>query len=155
DRNFRIATDDGAGFVLKVANPGEDHSIAEMQVAALQHIAAVDPELPVPRVRKTLAGESLGSMRGPDGRTYSVGMVTFLDGVTVEAVDLELPAIREVGTCAARLGHALRGFWHPSAGRSLVWDLKNAASLVPTLDDVDDPLKRGLAAGALERFDKK
>jgi Ser/Thr protein kinase RdoA (MazF antagonist) len=32
DQNFRIATAGDGAFVLKIANPGEDHAVAEMQV---------------------------------------------------------------------------------------------------------------------------
>src|ERR1041384_95097 len=50
DRNFRLYAADGRTFVLKIANPAEDAAFRALQIAALRHIARLDPGLPVPRV---------------------------------------------------------------------------------------------------------
>lgn len=155
DKNVRITTADGTAFVLKIANPGEDHSVAEMQVEALRHIAAVDPGLPVPRVKMTLEGNALGRLEGPAGETYSVRMVTFLDGVTKDAHELSNASLRAIGRCAARLGLALRSFFHPAAGRTLLWDLKHTEALTPMLADIDDAKRRAMVARVLDRFESR
>ena len=152
DQNFRIKTANDGAFVLKIANPGEDHAIAEMQVEALLHIAAVDPTLPVPRVLRTLEGDSLATMKGQNGDVHSVRMVTFLDGVTKNAEELNDAALRSTGRCAARLSLALRGFFHPAAGRTLIWDLQHTDSLAPLVEEVEDPDRRAIAATVIDRF---
>ena len=50
DQNFRISTEAGDQFVIKIANSAENPAIIDMQLEALEHIALVDPELPVPKV---------------------------------------------------------------------------------------------------------
>src|SRR5690349_20060273 len=50
DRNFHLYAADGREFVLKIANPAEDAGFRALQIAALNHVARVDPKLPVPRV---------------------------------------------------------------------------------------------------------
>jgi len=151
DQNFRLTTVAGTSFVLKVANPAEDPAVAELQVAALLHVAAVDPTLPVPRVRRCVDGAPLATVTTAL-TSHSVRMVSFLDGVTKSAAELERPALGELGALAARLGRALRGFFHPAAGRRLLWDVRRAAELAPLLEHVPDDPRRALAARALERF---
>jgi 4-aminobutyrate aminotransferase-like enzyme len=53
----------------------------------------------------------------------------------------------------ARLGRAMRSFFHPSAGRVILWDVQHAASLRPMTDAIDDPELRRLVDVALDRFE--
>ena len=59
DQNFRLTDVDGAGWVLKVSNAAEDPGVVAMEVAAIEHIAAVDPGLPVPVARRSVDGEAV------------------------------------------------------------------------------------------------
>jgi 4-aminobutyrate aminotransferase-like enzyme/Ser/Thr protein kinase RdoA (MazF antagonist) len=152
DQNFSITDVEGHGFVLKVANPGEDHAIAEMQVEALLHVARTDPTLPVPRVRRALNGAPIAATQGRAGKTYSVRMVTFLKGVTKGRHEFGAPALRSLGECGARLGQALLGFSHPAAVRTLIWDLQRTATLAPLLPRVKDNARRAIALRVIDRF---
>jgi 4-aminobutyrate aminotransferase-like enzyme/Ser/Thr protein kinase RdoA (MazF antagonist) len=60
DRNFRLDTSDGRQLVLKFIDPEADEAVVDGQSAALAHIAATAPLLPVPRVVGTLSGELVG-----------------------------------------------------------------------------------------------
>jgi len=81
-------------------------------------------------------------------------MVTFLDGVVREAADFDADALRELGRCLASLQLALRGFFHPAAGRTHLWDLRGTPGLVAFLGEVDDGERRAVAARVIDRFDK-
>lgn len=155
DQNFRITDADGQSFVLKVANHAESHAVTELQVQALLHIARVDPSLPVPSVHLTLEATPLAEIEAPDGRTHAVRMVSYLDGAPREPWELDEPSLRAIGGCGARLGWALRGFFHPAAGRSLIWDPQRAGDLVANLDVIDDRERRVLAADALTSFEER
>ena len=48
----------------------------------------------------------------------------------------------EYGAIVARLGRAMRSFFHPSAGRVLLWDVHHAAAMRPMLDAIADPAHR-------------
>ena len=39
----------GSGGILKISNSGEDEAVLELEEAAIAHVMAVDPELPVAR----------------------------------------------------------------------------------------------------------
>ncbi|MGH3052438.1 MAG: aminotransferase class III-fold pyridoxal phosphate-dependent enzyme [Gaiellaceae bacterium] len=153
DANFRIEGDDCA-YVLKVYNSAEAEAVVEMQAQGMLHIGAVDPALPVPRLVTTREGKLYGSVLHK-GRSHAVHLITFLEGVRAEPVEFDVDALRDFGTVAARVGRALRGFFHPAAQRSLIWDVKHASRLRPLLDFVDDPARVAVAARALDRFDEQ
>src|SRR3569833_695210 len=58
DENIRLHTADGAGYVLKITPPGESDSLADLPVAALLHLERTAPTIPVPRVMRTLVGQT-------------------------------------------------------------------------------------------------
>ncbi|MCP4544220.1 MAG: aminoglycoside phosphotransferase, partial [Chloroflexi bacterium] len=59
DQNFRISTEAGDQFVIKIANSAEDPAIIDMQLEALEHIALVDPKLPVPKILFSRNGSAI------------------------------------------------------------------------------------------------
>src|ERR1700749_6881 len=44
-----LLEDGGAGGVLKISNAREDEGVLDLEDAAIAHVAAVDPDLPVAR----------------------------------------------------------------------------------------------------------
>ena len=62
DRNFRLQLPDGRQFVLKFIDHEADQVVVAGQSAALTHIAARNPNLPVPRVIHTRGGEEIGTI---------------------------------------------------------------------------------------------
>ena len=117
DQNFLLASPDGNAWVLKVSNAAEERAVVVMEVAAVERVAAVDSGLPVPVARRALEGEPLSTVRGADGAEHLVRLLPAMPGHHVEPQAMDLSAIREVGSVVARLGRALRGFFHPAAGR--------------------------------------
>ena len=154
DQNFRVDAPDGR-FLLKISNPADDRPVLEMQAAALRHIEQVDPGLPVMRALPTAAGEPWVEVAGPDGRTYPARLFTFLPGRAAAAAELDTAAIRSFGQVTARLGRALRGFFHPAADYEIQWDLSHALKLRPLLADVPDAARRAQVARVLDRFEAR
>src|SRR5215472_11745079 len=58
DENFRLTTEEGAEYVLKIANPAENPAETDFQTAALLHIEAADPALPCPRALRARTGSA-------------------------------------------------------------------------------------------------
>ena len=74
DQNFHIRTEAGDQFVIKIANSAEHPAVIDMQLKALEHIAIVDPELPVPEVllsRNGLAIEQIQAENGTNCLLYT------------------------------------------------------------------------------------
>jgi 4-aminobutyrate aminotransferase-like enzyme/Ser/Thr protein kinase RdoA (MazF antagonist) len=137
--------------VLKVSNAAEDPGVVEMEVAAVEHVARMDPDLPVPRARPTIGGDLVGRLT--DGASSHLArLLPFLPGQGAAPGELDASAVRGIGTVTARLGMALRGFFHPAAGRAIEWDQKHLPDLVRHAGLVDDPERRRQLDRVLERF---
>jgi Ser/Thr protein kinase RdoA (MazF antagonist) len=153
DQNFRLCSGDGRDWVLKIANPAEDPAVLDLQTEALLHIARVDPDLAVPHVKTTLDGSHSHTIEGPDGRRFITRLLSFLPGALLDEAVPSSTLRREVGSTAARLARALRGFFHPAARHSLLWDIMQASGLRQHLHHVDDPAQRREIDRFLDHFD--
>jgi 4-aminobutyrate aminotransferase-like enzyme len=151
DQNFAILPVDGEGWVLKISNSAEDPAVVEMEVAAVEHVARVDPRLPVPRARPALDGSPI-SIVEQDGARHLVRLIPLLPGRTWQPPELDEATVRDIGTVTGRLAVALRGFFHPAAGRAIEWDQKHLLDLAPNAELVRDPQRRALLDRVMERF---
>jgi 4-aminobutyrate aminotransferase-like enzyme/Ser/Thr protein kinase RdoA (MazF antagonist) len=154
DQTFLI-DDGGAGGVLKISNRGEDPAALDLEAEAIFHIGRADPELRVARPQAAPGGAGYRpTVPGPDG-VHFVRLFERLEGRTGSAPDLDDHALRQFGATQARLTLALRGFFHPAAGRELLWDAKHAPKLRPLLGSIPDARRRGLVEAVLDRFDAR
>ncbi|MDA8310596.1 MAG: aminotransferase class III-fold pyridoxal phosphate-dependent enzyme [Actinomycetota bacterium] len=152
DLNFRVDAADGRRYVLKVHHPDDSGDVVDMRTLAMAHVKRVDPTLPVAEVLRTPTGASRASIAGADGRISDVQVVTFLEGSHPDTAKLGTAALFEWGRCTARLGRALRGFFHPAAGYRIQWDVRHTSSLRDRLDLLT-PEARKVVEPAIERFD--
>jgi 4-aminobutyrate aminotransferase-like enzyme/Ser/Thr protein kinase RdoA (MazF antagonist) len=147
--------------VLKISNAAEDPQQLDLEARAAQRVAQIEPELPValpwlvPRTPYDIGDPQ--AYRAPirrDGDTHYARMYDRLPGRTsVVGASLSDEAVRDWGTMAARVGRALRGFWHPAAKRVMLWDVQHALLLRPMLSAVRDPELRELVEWALDRYE--
>jgi 4-aminobutyrate aminotransferase-like enzyme/Ser/Thr protein kinase RdoA (MazF antagonist) len=147
DQTFLI-DDGGAGGVLKISNLGEDPAVLELETAALLHIRRVDPKLPVPEPRLSRADDYWPTWDGEDGPHF----VRLFERMTGQAGE---PDRFAYGATHARLNLALRGFFHPAAGRRLLWDVAHALDLREHLDAIPDAPRRRLVENVLDRFEDR
>ena len=147
DGTFLI-DDGGAGAVLKISNLGEEAGVLELEASAIAHIARADRELPVARPRGERA-----TFTGPDG-VHHVRLFERLHG-HVGGPELPDRAVYAYAATHARLNRALSSFYHPAAGRKLLWDLQHTRELRPLLGAVDDPERSGLVARAIDGFEER
>ena len=164
DQNFLI--DDGAGGrgVMKISNSAEDAAILDMETEAALHLKRADPELPVAMPRPVPGSDPTGgagayrtTVEGPNGSgSHHVRMFDHMPGTpSVSALELDHDALWDLGAVVARLGRALRGFFHPRAGRVLLWDIQHAAGLRPLAAAIEDPRRRAIVERVLDRFEEQ
>ena len=146
DQTFLVAGPDG-GRIVKLSNSGEDPATLDLEAAAIAHVARVDPALPVARL---LASSSVD---GPDGR-HLVRLFERRPG-RHGGPDLPDAALRHFGETHARLVRALRGFFHPAAGRELLYDVARAARLRPLVASIPGAGRRRLVTAVLDRFEER
>jgi hydroxylysine kinase len=123
-----LLEDAGAGGVLKISNSGEDEATLDLEEAAVAHVAAVDPALPVARQlapRATFDGHHVRLFERRRG--YKGGP------------ELDDAAVYAVAATHARLCLALRAFFHPAAGRELLWNVRATPRLRPLLGEIESP----------------
>jgi 4-aminobutyrate aminotransferase-like enzyme len=155
DQNFRVDTASGQRFLFKISNPADEGPILAMQAAALHHIERVDPGLPVMRTLPTAAGESWVEVPGSENRIYPARLFTFLPGQVTANTVLTAAALSSHGQITARLGRALRGFFHPAADYEILWDITRAPQLRPLLAHVSDGQRRVQVERILDRFEAR
>ncbi len=151
DQNFRLTDPTGRGWVLKVSNAAEDRAVVEMEVAAVECIAAVDPELPVPVAGSSVDGAPIAEVR-IGGVMHLARLLPVMPGRTADPTDLDFEAIGGIGLVVARLGRALRGFFHPAAGRVILWDQQHLPRLFGHASLIEDPRRRDLLDRVIARF---
>jgi hydroxylysine kinase len=142
DENFLLHTAQGPSYVLKVSPVGESDPLTDLPVAALLHIERIAPTIPVPRVIRTLAGQTRTHIADSTGRSRSAHVCTYIPGKLL-ATCSERTTIqrRACGLMLARLAKALSTFDHAACRRTLIWDLQQLpglASLIPRLPDLPD-----------------
>lgn len=152
DENFRLTDDDGAEYVLKIANPAEDPAETDLQTAALLHIEAADPALPIPRVVREREGGAQVRFVDEAGSTRTARIVTYLPGRLLGQAARSQRQRAACGDMGARLALALRDFAHPAANRAVVWDLRHAGHMRRLLDELPPVPYRGAAADLLARL---
>ena len=144
DQNFYLRQDDGTGFMLKIANEVEDPAIIDCQIKLFDHLAKIDPTLPTPRVIRSKDGQDSIHLAAvskdsgkKDGNKYIFYVLSFLEGELAHNIPMTQPIASDIGKMLARLGVAMRGFFHPATGdRGLLWDMRIVRQYIPFLAEL-------------------
>jgi len=126
DQNYRLISEDGRCFVLKVSGAGEDTGIVDFQIRALEHLEREAPHIPAPRVVQTLEGETTAQIEGPDGSCHEVRLLTYLPGIPYgNGVKPSRKGLAAIGAFGGALAKTLASFDHASAQHFTPWDMNN------------------------------
>jgi 4-aminobutyrate aminotransferase-like enzyme/Ser/Thr protein kinase RdoA (MazF antagonist) len=153
DQTFLIAAD--RQTVMKISNAAEDPARLDMEALAAQRIAQVDPGIPVAMPWKVAGSDEYRARIERASGTHWARMYDALPRASFYARPLTDGGINEWGAMAARVGRALRGFFHPAAGRVMLWDVQHALRLRPLLSTVRDDELRDLVTRALDRYEQE
>ncbi len=160
DQTFLLTTGSAPTAVLKISNAAENPATLDMEALVIRHIARVDPSLPVAR---PLA--HVGSLDPDDPRSYRLQVRGVRSDHWVRAYPvmpgrmrsdpstLSDRAVIAWGETVARLAKAMRGFSHPSAYRSLPWDLKSVPMTRGMVPSIRNPEWRAAVERTLDRYD--
>ncbi len=168
DRTFAVLDEaDRPLAILKVSNPSEDPEVLDMEAEAALHIAAVDPGLRVALPLRPAGSGEPGTARPggdaallraawtADDAVHWVRAYDVLPGRSrIAAVELSDAALVAWGETTARLAVALRGFTHPRARRTMLWDVQHALSARAMLNDIRDSRQRAVVARVLDAFER-
>jgi 4-aminobutyrate aminotransferase-like enzyme/Ser/Thr protein kinase RdoA (MazF antagonist) len=153
DNNFRLSTESGAGFVLKIMHPSRENTLVDLQARALQHLASRVPELPLQRVRPARSGQAISVVEIKPGMPQAVWAVGFIHGrAFAETRPRSGQLLEELGEFLGTMSAALADFDHPAAIRELKWDLTRSGWINAHLHEIDNARRRGIVAKCMEDF---
>lgn len=153
DSNYRLRTDDGRSFVLKIAPAATRRETLENQAALLEHLASSDLAALVPHVVPTHAGHTLHRVETREGTTRWARLLSYLEGRRLLDIDERSPRLLdEIGRTLGGLDLALSTFDHPSTRRTHEWDPMTTPDLAHMAHDIGDPVQRTLVETHLDRF---
>jgi 4-aminobutyrate aminotransferase-like enzyme/Ser/Thr protein kinase RdoA (MazF antagonist) len=159
DQNFLVRAPDGEGRILKISNAGERADVLDMEVAAALHALRADPSLPIaaPLPADPEVGGYVATVRDERrGASHMVRMSELMPGRgSTDGIDLDHQALWAYGETLARLGRALRGFFHPAADRVLLWNVEHCLALRPMTGSISDPDRRALVRRVFDRFEER
>lgn len=156
DQNFLLTTAQGGQYVLKIANAQEERAILELQNASLCHVAT-HSAIPVAHLQPTVDGSTIATVRGADGVTHFVRLLTYLPGKPLGTVKPHAPELlQNLGDYLGKLDQALATFEHPAADRLLQWDLQQASTVINRYKgEIADPARRQLVERMLAHFEEQ
>lgn len=130
DQNFRFAGGPDGDWVLKISNADEEPDLVQAQIGALEFLARNAPDLPLPRVRRTVTGEALLALAGEAGSSHATFALSYLPGRIASDCQLGIGDFHAIGGVIARVERGMRGFFHPAMGdRALLWDVRQLGRL--------------------------
>ena len=140
DQNFLLTNDDGAKFVLKIANAQEDPGFLDAQNLVLKHLAAKGIWF-CQQLVPSLSGEEMVEVND-----HLVRVVTYLDGVPLAEVESQpSELLRDLGRKLGQLDHAMADFDHPAVHRVFHWDLASGNRVIDEFGHlIEDPQLREL-----------
>lgn len=163
DQTFLLVDPAGRRIaVMKVSNQAEGDATLDMEALAALHVRRVDPTLPVAVPWR--APDAVGGPEDPatyrsryehgDGANW-VRMYDVMPGRTrSSATSLDDGAVVAWGETTARLGRSLRGYFHPTARRTMLWDVQHTLRCRPMLADIEDDGMRTVVARTFDRFEE-
>jgi 4-aminobutyrate aminotransferase-like enzyme/Ser/Thr protein kinase RdoA (MazF antagonist) len=142
----------GGDYVLKVQNATDGEDVIEMSSLAIAELVRREPDLPVSQIVPTRTGALWHPVTDAAGRTCFARLFTLLGGHHPGPDELDERGLYGWARVVARVGRALRGFFHPAAGYEIAWDIARAPAQRADIGVVPEP-GRDVVTAVLDRFD--
>jgi 4-aminobutyrate aminotransferase-like enzyme/Ser/Thr protein kinase RdoA (MazF antagonist) len=127
DFNFRIKTDQGEGYILKISRPHEDLEYLDFYQKLLQYVEKNESNLVAPQVINDVYDNSISKIADDYGTIRNVRLLTWISGRIWNDVNPQLDTLRfSLGAQCGLLTKALLGFEHAAAKREFVWDINQS-----------------------------
>ena len=153
DLNFLAKATDGRSFVVKVMRPGCAAGLVDLQVKAINHINAENPDLPVPSVIPSLDGVFVITNPDDDGNDRLIWLLERLPGRCYAEIGYKSDAlIRDFGRVLGKTAAALSSFKHLNLARDFKWDLQQAGWISDHITAVEGEIRQSIITGILQDF---
>jgi len=154
DLNFLVQATNGQDYVLKVMRAGCDRALVDLQIRALDHMAANAPGLPFPKVIATLEGADLPEIPDDQGQPRLVWLLEHLQGrCYAQAKPKTEDLIMKLGRVLGATDRVLESFAHDGLNRpGFKWDLMQAGWIGDRLSTISDPDRHALIQGIVQEY---
>ncbi len=150
--------DERRQLVVKLSNESETQTNIDLEEAAAAWAAAADPDLPLSTPLQVLGSNVRHRVveEPATGVTHFLRAYDRLPGrAGLLGEQLSAATVREYGAVTARTGRALRGFFHPAAGRRLLWHVEQRGRTRELTGCIADPDERRLVEDAFDVFEQR
>ena len=153
-----LVGDDQRQLVVKLSHEAETAANIDLEESAARWAVTADPGLPL-STPLTVRGSQArhGVVRHP--ATGAAHFLRAYDRLPGQAglvwTDLAPDTVVAYGAVTARTARALRGFFHPAAGRRLLWHVEERDRTRTLARHIDDPSTRRLVEAAFDDFEER
>jgi 4-aminobutyrate aminotransferase-like enzyme/Ser/Thr protein kinase RdoA (MazF antagonist) len=125
DANFRITTENGDNYILKISRPSKrDDKYFDFQEQLLVHIENNKPDFKFPKIIKTLNSENNSTFIDDFNQTRKVRLLEWISGRLWSEVNPQLDNLRfSLGENCGAITSILNDFNHEFATRAFQWDI--------------------------------
>ena len=145
-------------LVVKLSNESETWTNIDLEESAAMWALAADPGLPLstPLALHGTDARHVVVEHPETGASHFLRAYDRLAGRASLSGD-ELPGSTVIayGETTARTARALRGFFHPAAGRRLLWHAEERAKTRELVEHIADPETRALVESAFAAFEER
>jgi 4-aminobutyrate aminotransferase-like enzyme/Ser/Thr protein kinase RdoA (MazF antagonist) len=132
DFNYKITTENGENYILKISRPDTDETYLDFQQKLLLHIASSNPDFQYPKIIKTQSGENEKTIVDEYGQSRKVRLLNWISGRLWSSVNPQLDDLRySLGEKCGEITQVLVDFNHPFATRKFEWDIAQAEWTYP------------------------
>ena len=128
DENFRIKSDSGESYILKISQPEVEEDYLNFQNEILKHINTKSLDFELPKVIENTENKFLSTITSKSGELRKVRLLRWLDGKLWAHANPKTKTLRySLGEQAGKLTKALQDFDHQGAHRNFDWNLSDSA----------------------------
>ena len=153
-----LVGDDHRQLVVKLSNEAESESNIDLEESAAMWAVSADPGLPLSTPLAVIGGSARHAVvvHPETGRSHFLRAYDMLPGrAGLTGADLSPAAVFACGATTARTARALRGFFHPAAGRKLLWHVEERDQTRRLTGHIDDATTRRLVEAAFAGFEER
>jgi Ser/Thr protein kinase RdoA (MazF antagonist) len=155
DLNFLAQSASGQGYIVKVMRHGCEPWLVDMQVKAFEHITERQPQLPCPRVIRSVGEDLLLTLVDEGGIERLVWVLNQVPGRCYAHAEPKSDAlIHEVGVVLGGSAKALADFQHDGLDRDFKWNLMHASWINDQLSCITDPVRRKIIEAIAAEFSR-
>ncbi len=156
DRNFKVTTEAGEAFILKISSEAERISQLDCENAALAWIADRAPSLPIAKILNASDGNTIVKVAASDGTEHFARVMTHLPGkVLAKAAPHSAYLLDNLGAGLGTLDGALADFGHEATKREFLWDLARARVVIEQhRASVTEPERQGIIDHVVRLWDR-